>query len=313
MKTIKIFFIMAVCSVMLFGISCSNENLSVDDLAQSGLRAGAEENEEEPVIEDGIIPFTEFQPAGYKIINLPADSLAVINSQEEFDYYFDPGKVSPEEALDSLPFDFSEKTLLFTYGSSISSINNISKEIIKTGDAYSLTVNVTFNDDIDGAKWYLGFVIDKADVTEVEFNLTKEGGHVFGEKESVGYIVGYEYCGLELDAEKGTGKAEGYIFISEDRKDTLAIFGLPDDIFVFPIEVFDAYIKSPDHGTDNAFPGEYLSSYQIQLKYRDTADDSEFTEKGYRDCVRPALFWGGSYFGKLRPVFVENARKIEQK
>jgi hypothetical protein len=55
MKTI--IFTIALCSVMLFGVSCSNENLSVDDSAQAGLLSDeVEDATGQGIVEGDILP-----------------------------------------------------------------------------------------------------------------------------------------------------------------------------------------------------------------------------------------------------------------
>ncbi|MDR1561659.1 MAG: hypothetical protein LBS54_01055 [Dysgonamonadaceae bacterium] len=303
------FFAILVCSVMLFVAGCSDDSLPVqavdDELTQSELLSSTVEDEEEPVVEDGIIPFTESQLEGYGIIRdrLPADTLVVINSLEEFDYYISPG-----EEPEPLTFDFAEKTLLVAHGWATNGIDNIAKEIVKAGDSYSLTVTITLNDTHVVPEWLICLVIDKIATDEVSFRLLKEGGTVVSGKRDTGYIVGYNGCGLELDVEQGVGKAEGYIFISEDAKDTLTIYKLPE-IFSFPVELFDGYVKYK-WNVNYAFDSEYAHQYKVQLKYR-IVDAGEVAAE-YNFCTVPAIHIIGAAFKKTAFAFVEEAVEIEE-
>ena len=76
------------------------------------------------------------------------------------------------------------------------------------------------------------------------------------------YIVGYETCGLTI--QDGVGYAKGYIVISESLKDTLTVYNLPKDIYIFPVEIFTIPLREMKN---MAFPEQYRYSFKIQLEY----------------------------------------------
>jgi hypothetical protein len=109
MKTKKIFFTIAVCSVMLFGISCSNDNLSVDDSVQAGLLKSSVE-EESPKLAgtfwklDGIV---DVETNEVKVLEpKECDICYTLAFNTDISGY---GKSSTNQ----LQFDFSRKEYLF--------------------------------------------------------------------------------------------------------------------------------------------------------------------------------------------------------
>jgi hypothetical protein len=77
------------------------------------------------------------------------------------------------------------------------------------------------------------------------------------------YIVGYDACsGVEI-VEDETSKAKGYLLISDDLKDTLLTYNLPDSLFVFPIEIMPTNVFG-----FNFFPEQYRFKYKIQMNYQ---------------------------------------------
>jgi hypothetical protein len=109
---------------------------------------------------------------------------------------------------------------------------------------------------------------------------------IFGYRQTTGYIVGYETCGVTI--EDDTGSAKGYIFISEDLKDTLAVYDLPPDIYDFPAEIFS---ETAEYGLVNAsFPEQYRNAFKVQLEY--ALSSEEYIQMlGLKDeCVIPAMY-----------------------
>jgi hypothetical protein len=87
---------MAVCGVMLFGVSCSNDNLSVDDSTQAGLLSDTENNEE-PATDCKWEQVTQGTPSNEQkdrldgvfsgenklMKSIKVDTLIIINSEED--------------------------------------------------------------------------------------------------------------------------------------------------------------------------------------------------------------------------------------
>jgi hypothetical protein len=121
--------------------------------------------------------------------------------------------------------------------------------------------------------------------------------------EAIGYVVGYETCGLSL------GKP-GYIVITEDLKDTLAVYGLPE-IFDFPAEAFPV-THSNDPGLINAaFPEKFRYAFKMQFTYT-LSSEKEIHELGiHESCVIPAIYLIRSTFNNCVPVIVNSATKLK--
>ncbi|MDR1221604.1 MAG: hypothetical protein LBL07_01820 [Tannerella sp.] len=123
--------------------------------------------------------------------------------------------------------------------------------------------------------------------------------------EAVGYVAGYETCGLSPD----NRKAKGYIVISEDLKDTLAVYGLPD-IFEFPAEAFP--VTTAGTGTVNtAFPERFRYAFKMRFTYTRSSEE-EIHELGLNaSCIIPAFYLIRSVFDKCVPVIINSATKLE--
>jgi hypothetical protein len=125
-------------------------------------------------------------------------------------------------------------------------------------------------------------------------------------KEGTGYIVGYETCGLSLE----TWDATGYYVISEDLKDTLAVYGLPK-IFEFPAEAFP--ITRTREGTLNkAFPEKFRYAFKMRFTYT-LSSEKEVVELELKTmCVIPAdVPIQRSYRMDCVHVIINSAIKIE--
>jgi hypothetical protein len=70
-----------------------------------------------------------------------------------------------------------------------------------------------------------------------------------------GYIIDYDQCAGFKERGETTAKASGYYIISENLKDTLLTYNLPDDLFEFPWAFFKN--ESP-----------YRYEYKIRFTYR---------------------------------------------
>ena len=127
-----------------------------------------------------------------------------------------------------------------------------------------------------------------------------------GYKQITGYLVGYETCGLTI--ENGEGQAKGYIFISEDLKDTLAVYNLPQDIFVFPAEIFPT---TNVYEINVSFPEEYRNVFKVQLGYT-VSSDQELRKLGLLVyCILNSFEMTRITYKNPIPVIVNSANKIE--
>jgi hypothetical protein len=104
-------------------------------------------------------------------------------------------------------------------------------------------------------------------------------------KERTGYVVGYETCGLSLD----NRKAQGYIVISEDLKDTLAVYGLPE-IFEFPEEAFSATMSNDPGLINAAFPEKFRYAFKMQFTYTLSSEEEVVALGIKKPCVIPAMY-----------------------
>jgi len=124
------------------------------------------------------------------------------------------------------------------------------------------------------------------------------------EGQITGYIVGYEICDLKI--ENGLGRAQAYIVISENLKDTLAVFNLPADIYDFPAEIFT---ENRLWMLNAAFPEQYRYSFKILLEYTKSSE-KEIYNLGFRQCAVPALA-GIAAYRNCVPALAVSAKKIE--
>jgi hypothetical protein len=106
----------------------------------------------------------------------------------------------------------------------------------------------------------------------------------------IGYIVDYAGC-------DGYGEAFGYYIITENQKDTLVTYNLPDGVYTFPQSFYDN-------------PEPYRYSYGIAFTYRLAAGDEK------RGAVCPAmyqphrLYWNKESTGEEKQVIIISAGKI---
>jgi len=92
-----------------------------------------------------------------------------------------------------------------------------------------------------------------------------------------GYIVGYD-ASSGVDISNNVGKAGGYLFVSENLKDTLAAYNVPDNLFTFP-----AAIMPTNWCGFNVFPQEYRFTYKVQMTYR------LMTKEEQREVIKPCI------------------------
>jgi hypothetical protein len=124
---------------------------------------------------------------------------------------------------------------------------------------------------------------------------------------SVGYVVGYETCGFSIDDRT----AAGYIIITEDLQDTLAVYNLPE-IFEFPLEAFP--ITTPSTGIINeAFPEQFRYAFKMRFSYTLSSED-EVRDLGMRkSCAIPAMYPIRRTFRVRTFVIIDSAVKMGAK
>ena len=108
---------------------------------------------------------------------------------------------------------------------------------------------------------------------------------------SEGYIVNYDYCG-GLEMEEKTAKANGYFIISENLKDTLLTYNLPDNLFEFPLAFFGR--ESSEHS--------YRYDYKIGFTYRIAKE----SERIYTLC--PAMY--PRKYSNARQIIIDSASNL---
>jgi hypothetical protein len=90
------------------------------------------------------------------------------------------------------------------------------------------------------------------------------------------YIVGYDVCsGVEVLNNK-MSKSKGYLLISDDLKDTLLTYNLPDSLFVFPVKIMPTSVFG-----FNFFPEQYRFAYKIQMTYQIASEE----QKMFFPCI----------------------------
>jgi hypothetical protein len=125
-------------------------------------------------------------------------------------------------------------------------------------------------------------------------------------KERIGYVVGYETCGLSLD----NRQAKGYIVISEDLKDTLAVYGLPE-IFKFPAEAFP--VTTAAHGIMNAaFPEKFRYAFKMRFTCTLSSEKEVIDLEMRESCIVLAMYPIRETYKVRTFVIVNSATKIEQ-
>jgi hypothetical protein len=136
--------------------------------------------------------------------------------------------------------------------------------------------------------------------------------HTQGGEYVDGYIAGYETCGLEIS--DGNGIAKAYIVITEDLKDTLAVYNLPRDIYAFPENLFpDAKSKGLINASfrTNDDTTQYRYAFKIRFNYASTSEET-LQELGLKeDCVVPAIYLVRRTYENCMPVVIQSAIKIQ--
>jgi hypothetical protein len=123
---------------------------------------------------------------------------------------------------------------------------------------------------------------------------------------NIGYVVGYETCGLSLD----DGKAKGYIVISEDLKDTLAVYGLPE-IFEFPAEAFSATMSNDPGLINVAFPEKFRYAFKMRFTCTLSSETEVIKLDIKASCVIPAIYLIRETYRNCTPVIINSATKME--
>jgi hypothetical protein len=122
--------------------------------------------------------------------------------------------------------------------------------------------------------------------------------------EMTGYVVGYETCGLSPD----NRKAKGYIVISEDLKDTLAVYGLPE-IFEFPAEVFSKPVQGLTIMLNMAFPEKFRYAFKMQFTYTLSSEEELIDRELKAGCAYPAIYMLQETYRNCVPVIINSATK----
>jgi hypothetical protein len=125
-------------------------------------------------------------------------------------------------------------------------------------------------------------------------------------KQVDGYIAGYETCGLTF--QNGIGQAKGYIVISENLKDTLAVYNLPQDLFRFPEEIF---LERKHHIVNTSFPEQYRNSFKVRLTYILSSKEEVYSLGLKEACIIPAMYQIIETYRNCVPVIIYSAIKIK--
>ena len=99
-----------------------------------------------------------------------------------------------------------------------------------------------------------------------------------------GYIIGYD-ASSGVDISNNAGKAGGYLFVSENLKDTLGTYNLPDNLFTFP-----AAIMPGGWCGFTFFPQAYRFTYKVQMTYR--LMTKEEIQQAFKPCIALYPAWG---------------------
>ena len=98
------------------------------------------------------------------------------------------------------------------------------------------------------------------------------------------YIIGYDVSS-GVNIENNTGKAGGYLFVSENLKVTLGAYNVPDNLFTFP-----AAIMPTNWCGFNFFPQEYRFTYKVQMTYRLMTKEEQ--QEVLKPCIDFYPAWG---------------------
>lgn len=228
-------------------------------------------------------------PEGTDWQNLKRDSVYLFDSKEALLPYISKTDI-PE-------IDFGQYTLLVVSGANDSGIENISIQLQQTEkDSYRLNITIQSTATSAARAWNMAGLAPKLD-KNVRITLNNY-------IQTEGYIVGYETCGLNI--QNKTGIAKGYIFISTNLKDTLAVYNMPTDIYAFPEEAF----PKQHSGVINAsFPEQFRYAFKIKLTYA-LSSWEELEKLGLREsCVIPSIYPIRKTYNNSIPVIVKSAIK----
>jgi hypothetical protein len=132
---------------------------------------------------------------------------------------------------------------------------------------------------------------------------SSDGQSIDDDERITGYVVGYETCGLSL------GKA-GYIVISEDLKDTLAVYGLPE-IFEFPDEAFSKPTSGLTIMLNMAFPEKFRYAFKMKFTYTPSSMEEVMALGIGEGCAYPAFYLLQETYKNCVPVIIHSATKLE--
>jgi hypothetical protein len=123
--------------------------------------------------------------------------------------------------------------------------------------------------------------------------------------ETTGYVVGYETCGMSFESRK----AKGYIVISEDLKDTLAVYGLPE-IFEFPEEAFSVPTSGLTIMLNMAFPEKFRYAFKIRFTYTRSSMEEVIALGIGEGCFYPDIYVLQETYRNCKPVIINSAIRM---
>ncbi|MDR0567436.1 MAG: hypothetical protein LBG47_10470 [Prevotellaceae bacterium] len=143
--------------------------------------------------------------------------------------------------------DFGKHSLIYARGMGTSGIDSITKQLQQVSEKeYLLTVDITNNDTEIAPLWNIAVLVPLIPQdAEVRLNIVLSNND--DEFKDVGYIVDSYSC---------TDGLKGYYIISENLKDTLIAYNLPD-VYKHPLVFYD--MESPEYS--------YRYEYKIEFVY----------------------------------------------
>jgi len=117
-----------------------------------------------------VIETVDFKPYNYgcttNYANMQDDTVYVINSEEEFAYYF--------TCANNPQIDFETQTLLFAFGPTYTGIRSISTELLaESNTMYVLKVEVLLAPTGVALTWKITIIVDKINPDNVSLELNK--------------------------------------------------------------------------------------------------------------------------------------------
>ena len=239
-------------------------------------------------------------PQGCEWDGLTPDLLYLINSREEIVQHI------ACDAHAIFDVDFDKYTLMVLQPKYCNIDSKVEKLLLQqlSSDKYLLAVDVIPGETAVTTLLAISILVPKITETEsVELDMNIIRNSI----EKNGYLVGYATCGLTI--ENGLGYAKEYIFISEDLKDTLAVYNLPQDIYDFPEEIFT---ETEYHVGNMSFPEQYRYAFKIQLAYTVSSEEEVHDRELKVYCVINGMYPWIETYKNCVPIIVNSAQKIEE-